>query len=91
MAKKKKEQLRKARHGVVVSLEERPGGMLGIVMDTVEKREDCDTDEWVFQKNFVSLDHPAELMENLQLTRRELAEIGETLMIWLLSREGRLN
>ena len=90
-ASKDKAQPRKARHGIVVSLEERPDGMLGMVMDTVEKREGADRDEWIFQKNLVSLDHPADLMENLQLTRRELAEIGETMMIWLLSREGRLN
>ena len=91
MARKKKEPERKAKHGIVVTLEERPDGMLGMVMDTVEKRGGCEPDEWIFQKNFVSLDHPADLMENLQLTRRELAEIGETMMIWLLSRSGRLN
>ncbi|MTI14631.1 hypothetical protein [Sansalvadorimonas verongulae] len=88
---KKKELPRKARHGIVVSLEERPDGMLGMMMDTVKKREGSDPAEWIFQKNFVNLDHPADLMENLQLTRKELAEIGETMMIWLLSSEGRLN
>ncbi|WP_281645087.1 hypothetical protein [Parendozoicomonas sp. Alg238-R29] len=91
MAGKKKDQARKAKHGILVSLEERPGGMLGMVMDTVEKREGSDPGEWVFQKHFVSLDHPAELMENLQLTRKELADIGETMVIWLLSKEGKLN
>ncbi|CAM3456926.1 hypothetical protein [Parendozoicomonas haliclonae] len=81
---------RKARFGVVVTLEERPDDMLAMVMDTVEKVEGSHPDEWLFQKHFTALEHPAEFMENLQLSRKELAEIGEALMIWLMSREGRL-
>ncbi len=80
----------KAVQGILVSLEDRGDDMLGMVMDTVARKEGS-SDEWVFQKNLVTLNHPIDLMENLQLSRRELAEIGETMMIWLLSRAGRLN
>ena len=83
--------VRKARHGVAVSLEEGEDGVLSLMMDAVERRPDSEPAEWVFQKNFVNHAHPAEHMENLQLSRKELAEIGETLMIWLMSKEGRLS
>ena len=80
----------KKRHGIVVFLDESSKGNLALVLDTVEKTEKGNPAEWVVQRNFTRHEYPAEMMERFQLTQRELADIGEALMIWLLSKDGHL-
>ncbi|MCL6269090.1 hypothetical protein M3P05_03925 [Sansalvadorimonas sp. 2012CJ34-2] len=88
---KKRDLARKATHGMLVTLEETSKGNLSLVLDTVEKEEGSDSAQWTVDRNFTEHEYPSEMIEGFQLTRRELAEIGETLMIWLLSKDGRLN
>ena len=83
--------VRKAQHAMIVTLEESSKGNLSLVIDAAEKKEGSEPAEWVTQRNFANHEYPTEMMDGLQLTRRELAEIGETLMIWLLAKAGRLN
>lgn len=76
---------KRSNSGVVCSFRNEDNGNLRLIFDDVSNSESSITSDWKHEDIFIWKDYDPELLENFDIPKNELAEIGQCLLIRILA------